>query len=207
MNTFLLHQGSEGSELFKNIETPFKQNQNEENIEFEMRLGKINTGSFDTNVGESNFNKILIGLKKYKGWEDVVETTTSVYYKDNVRTSVDEESEESISIFKKNILKKNFNIENKPYDVRFSISKEIPTEIEEDDTCDSVRLKKRISFIRKNLSIDMTIVTGDPTDLDCEDEAQYQIELEIVDPTKVKDTVELYNIIYKIFDVLKIIST
>jgi hypothetical protein len=176
-----------------------------------MRLGKINTGSFDTNVGESNFNKILIGLKKYNGWENVVEKTTSVYYykdiKNNARTSVDEETEESTSIFKKNILKKNFNIENKPYDVRFSVSKEIPTEFDEDDTCDSVRFKKRISFIRKNLSIDMTIVTGDPTDLDCEDEAQYQIELEIVDPTKVKNSTELYNIIYKIFDVLKIIST
>ena len=71
---------------------------------------------------------------------------------------------------------------------------------------DSVRYKKRISFIRKNLSIDMTVVTGDPTDLDCEDESQYQIELEIIDPTKVKDDIELYNIIYKIFDILKIIE-
>ena len=52
----------------------------------------------------------------------------------------------------------------------------------------------------------MTVVTGDPGDLDCEDEAEYQVEFEIIDPTKVKNDVELYNIVYKIFDVLKIIS-
>jgi len=204
MNT-VSHQDSIW-ELFKNIETPFKQNQHEKNIEFEMRIGKINTGSFDTNVGESNFNKIINGLKKYKAWEDVVETNTSVYYKDNTRTSLNEETEESVSIFKNNIVKQNFNIENKSYDVRFAVSKEIPVELNEDDDMDSVRYKKRISFIRKNLSIDMTVVTGDPTDLDCEDESQYQIELEIIDPTKVKDDIELYNIIYKIFDILKIIE-
>jgi len=202
------HKGSEW-QLFKNIETHFKQHQNEKNIEFEMRLGKINVGKFDTNVGESNFNKILKGLRKYNdGWENIVETTTSVYYKDNARTSINEETEESVRIFKKNITKKNFNLENKPYDVRFSVSKEIPIEAEadDDDTCDSVRNKQRTSFVRKNLSIDMTVVTGDPVDLDCEDEAEYQIELEIIDPKKVKNDDELYNIIYKIFDVLKIIS-
>ena len=204
MNT-VPHTGSEW-ELFKNVETSFQQNQNEQNIEFEMRLGKINVGKFDTNVGEDNFNKILKGLRKYNEWEDIVETTTSVYYKENARTSIDEETDESISVFKKNVVKKNFNIENKPYDVRFSVSKEIPIEVENGDTCDSVRCKKRISFIRKNLSIDMTVVTGDPVDFDCEDEAEYQVELEIIDPTKVKNSDELYNIIYKIFDVLKIIS-
>ena len=193
-------------ELFNNVETSFQKNQNEKNIEFEMRLGKINVGKFDTNVGEDNFNKILKGLRKYKEWENIVETNTSVYYKENARTSINEDTEESVSICKKNIVKKNFNIENKPYDVRFSVSKEIPIEIQDGDTCDSVRSKKRISFIRKNLSIDMTVVTGDPVDIDCEDEAEFQVELEIVDPTKVKNSDELYNIVYKIFDVLKIIS-
>ena len=34
-----------------------------------MRLGKINRGSFDTNVGQQMFEKVLAGLKKYQGWE------------------------------------------------------------------------------------------------------------------------------------------
>jgi hypothetical protein len=149
----------------------------------------------------------LRGLEKYKGWEDVKQSSTSVYYKDQIRKSFDEETDDSTTIFKKPISKKNFKIEEKPFDMRFSIAKEIPCEGgAEDEGADYVRFKNRKSFIRKNLSIDMTIVTGDPDDLDCEDEARYEIELEIIDSKSVKNRDELYNIIYKVFDVLKIIS-
>lgn len=196
--------------IFKDIQPLFEKYKNETNVEFEMRLGKINTGSFDTDVGEETFNKILRGLGKYKDWEDVNQTSTSVYYKGQTRKSFDEETDNSTTIFKKAISKKNFKIEEKPFDLRFSIAKEIPCEGggggDEDEGADYVRFKNRRSFIRKNLSIDMTIVTGDPDDLDCEEEARYEIELEIIDPNKINNRDELYNTIYKVFDVLKIIS-
>jgi len=48
----------------------------------------------------------------------------------------------------------------------------------------------------------MTIITGDPNDMDSEEEAQYQIEVEIIDPTKVGT--ELYNVVYKIRNMLEI---
>jgi hypothetical protein len=69
-----------------------------------------------------------------------------------------------------------------------------------------VTAKKRIreSFVRKNLSIDMTIVSGNPADLDSEEENSYQIELEILDPKKITDNNVLYNIVYKINDVLEL---
>lgn len=191
--------------IFKNIQPLFEKYRNETNVEFEMRLGKINSGSFDTDVGEEIFNKILKGLEKYKEWENVKKSTTSVYYKGQLRKSFDEETDESTTVFKKSISKKNFTLSEKPFDMRFSIAKEIPCD-GDDDGADYVRFKNRSSFIRKNLSIDMTIVTGDPDDLDCEDEARYEIELEIIDPTKINNRDELYNIIHKIFDVLKIIS-
>jgi hypothetical protein len=57
--------------LFENVYPIFLKFQNEKYIEFEMRLGKINRGSFDTNVGQQMFKKVLSGLKKYKGWEHV----------------------------------------------------------------------------------------------------------------------------------------
>jgi predicted acylesterase/phospholipase RssA len=63
-------------------------------------------------------------------------------------------------------------------------------------------IKNIIPFVRKNLSIDMTIVSGNPSDLDSEEENTYQIEFEIVDPQKVSDTNTLYNIVYKVNDVL-----
>lgn len=191
--------------LFGSVQPLFEKFKNETNVEFEFRFGKINAGTFDTDVGQEKFNKILGGLKKYKGWETINETHTSVYYKDKIRTSVNEDTDESTTILKKPLTKKNFNLENQSFDIRFSVAKEIPIDVG-DEEMENVRVKKRMSFIRKNLSIDMTIVTGDPTDLDCEDEARYEIELEIIDPTKVDTRDTLYNIVYKVFDVLKILS-
>jgi hypothetical protein len=190
---------------FKIIQPLFEKYMNETNVEFEIRLGKMNAGSFDTDIGEEKFNKILRGLEKYKGWEDTKESNTSVYYKDKLRTTVDEETDDSTTIFKKSITKKNFSLKDSPYDMRFSVAKEIPCD-HSDEEMEGVRTKHRKSFIRKNLSIDMTVVTGDQTDLDCEEEARYEVELEIIDPTKVNNRDTLYNIIYKVFDVLAIIS-
>ncbi len=65
-----------------------------------------------------------------------------------------------------------------------------------------VKHRERQTFIRKNVAIDMTIITGDPNDMDSEEEAQYQIEVEIIDPTKVGT--ELYNVVYKIRNMLEI---
>ena len=71
---------------------------------------------------------------------------------------------------------------------------------------DYVRHKQRVSFLRKNLSIDMTVVSGDPDDLDDENEESYEIEMEIVDPTKVNDNDTFYNILHKIECILKTLS-
>ena len=46
------------------------------------------------------------------------------------------------------------------------------------------------------------MVTGDPNDMDSEEEAVYQIELEIIDPLKVE---HFYNIVFKVQNVLDIV--
>jgi len=71
---------------------------------------------------------------------------------------------------------------------------------------DRKRTKRRQSFIRKNLSIDMTISSGDVVDKDAEDPNHYQIELEIIDPSDVSCQEEYFNILWKVNDILKIIS-
>ena len=194
--------------VFETINTIFFQNQNLDNTEFEFRLGKINDRYFDTNVGEEIFHKILRGLEKYQGWEDVQQIKTSVYSKDDIRMIINEETEEESYMKKKNIFKNNYNLSEKKLDFRFALSTETPLHgLDTDEQImDTVRTKNRTSFIRKNLSIDMTIVTGDPTDLDCEEEARYEIELEIINAKNVKDHNELYNIVHKIFDILKIVE-
>ena len=192
-------------ELFEKINPIFSKFQMENHVEFEMRLGKINRGSFDTNVGQQAFERILEGLKKYQGWEKTTKKSDVAYYYDNIRLIIDDDTEESIQVVKQKLVKVDHLLINKPYDVRFAVAKETPLENNGDIEYSTARQRNRESFIRKNLSIDMTIVAGNPADLDSEEENMYQVEFEIIDPKLIKDHDTLYNIIYKVHDVLKLV--
>ena len=174
----------------------FEAHKDEEDIEVEIRLGKHNGALFDTNVGKDTWTQVLKGLKKYKGWEDIKMTTSDVYYNDanNVRITCDEETGEQTMIQKISVVKEDFKRE--PLDVRFCVAREIPTSGEYE--MDRKRSKTRHSFIRKNLSIDLTISSGDNADMDSEEEATYQIELEIVNPRDVDSVYKLQNILQKL---------
>lgn len=182
----------------------FEAHKNEEDIEIEIRLGKHNGSLFDTNVGKDTWKRVLKGLKKYDGWESVKTTSADVYYNDanNVRITCDEESGEQTMIQKISVIKDDFKRD--PLDVRFCVAREIPTSGEYD--MDRKRTKTRHSFVRKNLSIDMTISSGDNVDMDSEEEAMYQIEMEIVKPSDVDSIYKFQNILQKIDDLCKLIS-
>ena len=174
----------------------------EENIEVEIRLGKHNGSLFDTNVGRDTWERTLKGLKNYDGWESTNYTESDVYYNDNsnVRITSNEDTGEQTMIQKISVVKEDFKCE--PLDVRVCIAREIPTSGEYE--MDRKRTKMRHSFVRKNLSIDMTISSGDNVDMDSEEEASYQIELEIVKPGDVDSVYKLFNIINKVADMVKI---
>lgn len=174
----------------------------EENIEVEIRLGKHNGSLFDTNVGKETWERILKGLKNYDGWESTNYTESDVYYNDNsnVRITSNEDTGEQTMIQKISVVKEDFKCD--PLDVRVCIAREIPTSGEYE--MDRKRTKMRHSFVRKNLSIDMTISSGDNVDMDSEEEASYQIELEIVKPGDVDSVYKLFNIINKVDDLVKI---
>lgn len=182
----------------------FEAHKNEGDIEIEIRLGKHNGSLFDTNVGSDTWKRVLAGLKKFDGWESVKMTVSDVYYNDanNVRITCDEESGEQTMIQKISVVKEDFKRD--PLDVRFCVAREIPTNGEYD--MDRKRNKTRHSFVRKNLSIDMTISHGDNVDMDSEEEATFQIELEIVKPSDVDSIYKLQNILQKIDDLTKLIS-
>lgn len=195
--------------IFERVKPVFEQYRNEEHIEFEVRIGKFNCGTFDTNVGKAEFETILDGLKRYDGWERVVSTAEEVFYResDNLRISIDENTSEEKIVQKDKLHKEDFDkLMNAPFDIRFGVSVETPIEDYEGDM-DKKKMKRRMSFIRKNLSIDMTIVHGDVEDLDTEDPNSYQIELEIIDPKLVKDDNELFNILHKVKDLFNILNT
>ena len=190
-------------DLIEKILPVFEAHKNEEDIEVEIRLGKHNGSLFDTNVGKDVWKQVLAGLKKYDGWESVKTTTADVYYNDanNVRITCDEETGEQTMIQKISVIKNDFKRD--PLDVRFCVAREIPTSGEYE--MDRKRSKTRHSFVRKNLSIDMTISSGDNADMDSEEEATYQIELEIVKPSDVDSVYKLQNILQKIDDLSKLI--
>ena len=182
----------------------FEAHKNEGDVEVEIRLGKHNGSLFDTNVGKDVWKRVLTGLKKFDGWESTKTTTSEVYYNDgnNVRITCDEDTGEQTMIQKIAVVKEDFKRE--PLDVRFCVAREIPTSGEYD--MDRKRTKTRHSFVRKNLSIDMTISSGDNADMDSEEEASYQIELEIIKPSDVDSIYKFQNILQKIDDLCKLIS-
>lgn len=195
--------------IFDKVHSHIEKHKNDEHIEIEMRLGKFNGKMFDTNVGKDAFDKIMTGLQKYKQWEQVVLSDQEVFYRerDNTRITVDDNTGDETIVQKERIKNEDFKkIKNSPYDLRISISKELPIEDIEDREMDKKKTKTRVSFIRKNLSIDMTKCTGDMHDMDAEDPVTYQIELEIIDPSRIQDKDELFNIIHKVKDVINILG-
>jgi hypothetical protein len=189
--------------ITEKVSTIFDSHKNEEDIEVEFRLGKYNGTFFDTNVGKETFERVLKGLKKYNGWENVQESTCDVFYNDKngIRITCNQDTGEQTMIQKINVTKEDFS--SQLLDVRFSVSREIKTYGEYE--MDRKRTKSRYSFVRKNLSIDMTISSGDNVDMDSEEEATYQIELEIMKPSDVDSIYKLHNIIQKIDDLGKLI--
>ena len=181
----------------------FESHKDEEHIEVELRLGKYNGSFFDTNVGKDTFERVLKGLQKYDKWEETESSICDIFYNDknSIRITSNHDTGDQKMVQKINVVKEDFS--GTPTDMRFSVSREIPTWGEYE--MDRKRTKTRYSFVRKNLSIDMTISSGDNADMDSEEECSYQIEFEIVDPTKVSSRDEFFNIIHKVNDLSKLI--
>lgn len=192
--------------FFDKCKPIFHNHKTKSNIEFEMRLGKFNGNMFDTNVGKHTFEKVMNGLCKYKEWESIKDTITTSYYKGNTRMTIDEESNETTVVKKTKIENVDYILKDCPLDVRFAVALETPVDQSDDEVMDFVRHKKRKSFVRKNLTIDMTVVTGDPDDIDDESEESYEIEMEIVDPNLVTSDNVLYNIIHKVECLMKLLK-
>ena len=175
-----------------------------DNVEVEFRIGKFINKYFDTNVGEESFFKMKQFLEKYKAWESVTNREYEVFSsKSGRRTIIDASDDSQHSEIKRSLSKIDYRTSELPFDVRMAISTEIPCEGGSNDVFDYVKRKLRTSFVRKGLSIDMTVVTGSPDDPDDEEDTSYQVEFEIIKPGSVGDINALYNHMHKIIDLLK----
>ena len=178
--------------------------QNEEHTEIEFRLGKFNGNMFDTNISKTVFDRMVAGLSKYPGWEKMVGTEHAVFYRDSdgVRISTDQSTGDEEVIKKERITNHDFkHMLNTPFDLRFSVSRETPIPEDVDREMDKKKTKQRLSFVRKNVSIDITIMTGDSHDMDAEESVTYQAEFEIIDPSSIQTRDDLFKVVHKINDV------
>ena len=190
--------------LFAKWEPLIRKHSNNPNTEIEFRFGRPSGKGFDTNVGSAVFDKVMRALRKYDGWESTKHTNATVYYfEGNKRLTVDEETDEQVGHIKKRVLVDDFNMDSSPFNVRLGVSTEEPFEYDGDETSTKQTTKERWSFVRKNLSIDMTIVKGTPDDKDSDEDTTHQIEMEIIDPSQISDENNLFNLLHKIFDLMK----
>lgn len=192
--------------LFDQWESIINSHKDQENIEIEFRFGRKSQRNFDTNVGRDTFQKLLTALEAYNGWEAKKHTSATVYYFDGgKRLTVDEESDEQVGCIKRRVKVDDFALEGHPFDIRLGISTEEPFEYDGEETSNEQKTKERWSFVRKNLSIDLSMIKGDPEDKDCDEDTSYQVEMEIVEPGKIQSRDELFKLLYKVFDLLKCI--
>ena len=179
----------------------------EPDVEIEFRLGRKTAHKFDTNVGQEAFQKLLKALGRYDGWESMSKGTYTVYYgEQNKRITVDEATDESVAVIKTKIEALDFSLDDKPFDIRLGVAKEKPYE-QDDEEMTSVKTKKRWSFVRKNLSIDLTQMQGDPEDKDADEDSTWHVEFEIVNPKDLGDRDKLFALMHKIFDLLNCLET
>lgn len=196
--------------LFTAWESTIDEYKDQPNVEIEIRLGKVNRDTFDTNVGQATFENVLRRLRKYEGWESTKESQSTVYMdtaagKRVVMNDVTDEMESCV--VKKRLLVKDQVLDGYLVDARLGISSEVPYDREADTEENFTRVKKRkrYSFVRKGLSIDLSDVSGDADDKDSEEATEYQIELEILNPpVNAADRHQVFNIVYKISDICKI---
>lgn len=180
---------------------------NKPSTEIEFRFGRTSGKTFDTNVGKAHFEKAKRALEKYSKWENTKHTQSTVYYfEGGKRLSIDENTDEQTGQIKKRLHVEDFNLDSHVLDVRLGVATEEPFEYDGEETSTRQKTKERWSFVRKNLSIDMSLIKGNPDDPDADDDTEYQIELEIIDPKLIKTDSELFNILYKIFDVLTVLE-
>jgi len=192
--------------LFERWEKLIETHKASENTEIEIRFGRRSGTKFDTNVGQPTFKKVLQALTRYEGWESTDHSEVTVYYfEGGKRLSVNEQTEEQKGEIKTRVTVDDFQLPNEPLDVRLGVSTEVPFEYDGEETSTEQKTKERWSFVRKNLSIDMTIITGNPDDKDSDEDKTYQIEMEIIDPSQIQNKIELFNLLYKVFDIMKLL--
>ena len=133
-----------------------------DNIEIEIRIGQVDTSTdaFKPGLGSQDFyNKIQKVLESNKNWDKIIKTTSEELINNGIRKTVKYNNKK---VMKNQCIKKNkiktidFTYNGTPYDIRISVSNEIP--IDEKIKTGIKREKDRVSYCHKDYRFDLTTV-------------------------------------------------
>lgn len=180
--------------------------ENLDSIELEARLGIYNeeSGTFDADIGEDNYNIIKEMLESYKSWDSTSNTdVTDYFFNRGVRVSLNNSPDgEVLEVIRKKKLKHfTFQTESQPLDIRISLKTEEIIKMEEKYTPDNAkffRKKRRVSRKHQDASFDLTII-------ETEEESQilqeFEYEVEYIGKLSKENLHEaVFSVLYKILD-------
>ena len=135
---------------------------NKNNIEIEIRLGQIQFNEFKSGLGSNDFfNKIRDILDSSKCWDKVINNKYEEICFDVLRRTTVFNGKKIIKhqcIKKHKLCHCDFEYTSTPYDIRMSVSQEIPTEDKIKSGVGILRKKNRFSYYYKDYRIDLTHV-------------------------------------------------
>jgi hypothetical protein len=152
-----------------------------DNIEIEIRLGQIQFNSFKSGLGSKDFfNKIKNTLDSAKCWDKVVNNKHEELCHNGLRRTTVLNGKKIMKhqcIKKERLINKDFEYSGTPYDLRISVSREIPTEDKIKSGTGILRKKNRFSYYYKDYIIDLTTVEQIDNGVS---ETNYELEIEFI---------------------------
>ena len=179
----------------KTLEQLIKKYKKVNNVEIEIKLGRVDETFVAGIHSESFYNKIKSALDSYSSWDSVREENTVDYIKDSYRKN------ENGIIHKKRLETVNFSFKGTPYDFRICVSTETPCNIKSFKHS-LIRRKNRFSYIHKECRLDLTKIEEETSDEIVENE-EFEVEL-IKLNSSTSDLYRAHSAILKIRDIINI---
>ena len=175
-----------------------------DNIEIEIRLGQIQFNEFKPGLGSNDFFlKIKDKLDSSKVWDKVINNKHEELCLNGIRRTImfnGKKVMKSQCIKKERILNSNLEYSGTPYDIRISVSKEIPVEEKIKIGTGVLRKKNRYSYYFNDYVIDLTMVEQIQNNVS---EIIYELEVEFVNlKTDISDKYRAHSGLLLIRDII-----
>lgn len=174
------------------------------NIELEVRLGVYDSDNkrFESNIGEDAYDTINTLLDSFKGWEVSNVGVSNTYGPNNLRLSQFEDGTKKC-IEKTRLKDFTYVVENLPFDIRISISRETPTLISKfPKSRKTLQVRDKKTLVRnfQNASFELSKVTYNDQTKNLVEVFEYEVEH--IGDLKNNTKESVFQLVYKALDAL-----